>query len=276
MTNYANSHQIMLMPTPEAHRKMPDKPATPEGGGIGQSAVTATTIFASLATMLVPIPDTVEGVMLVDPRAIVIDPVNVRHGVPFDPTARGELIENMRAVGNTVPVRLRCDPGGSLGFQCLSESQRCGAALYIQQHDPRFRLRAIIADTMSDKEAFAIAEADNAGRSGITAMQRRGSERISWSGSMAAIGRNSSPRPVGAGQSSAVPSVCRLCPSTSATAVRMARHCPLFREATGTAPRRCGGGAEHPSPRRSPDCGRTPPSLVPDRFRRFSPILRYR
>lgn len=31
---------------------------------------------------------------------------------------------------------------------------------------------------MSDKEAFAIDEADNAGRSGITAMQRRGSGHI--------------------------------------------------------------------------------------------------
>lgn len=42
MTDYANSHQMMLMPTAEVHRKMPDNPATPEGGGIGQSAVTAT------------------------------------------------------------------------------------------------------------------------------------------------------------------------------------------------------------------------------------------
>lgn len=53
--------------------------------------------------------------MLVDPRAIVIDPVNVRHGVPFDPIARGELIANMRAVGvssllERFPAEHRPDP----------------------------------------------------------------------------------------------------------------------------------------------------------------------
>lgn len=42
MADYANSHQMMLMPMEEVHRKMHDNPATPEGGGIGQSAVTAT------------------------------------------------------------------------------------------------------------------------------------------------------------------------------------------------------------------------------------------
>ena len=117
MTEYTNPRQmmLMLMPMPEVHRDMPDDPATPEGGDIGQSPVAATTTLASLATMLVPIPDTVEGVMLVDPRAIVIDPVNVRHNVPFDPTARGELIAICGQWATRSPYGCAAIPAAALG-----------------------------------------------------------------------------------------------------------------------------------------------------------------
>ena len=131
---------------------------------------TATTALGSLATLFALFPDPVPGIVLVDPRAIMVDPVNVNYGVPFDPEAHGELIESMRHQGNTVPVRLRLDPSGGPGFSCPSGSRRLGAALHLQQEQPGFRLRAIVAETMTDQEAFAIAEADNAGRTGIPAM----------------------------------------------------------------------------------------------------------
>lgn len=78
----------------------------------------------------------------------------------------------MRARGNTVPVRLRRDTEGGPGLLYFSGSQRLGAALHIQQDILGFRLRAIIADVMSDREAFTIGEADNAGRNDIVPMQQ--------------------------------------------------------------------------------------------------------
>jgi ParB/RepB/Spo0J family partition protein len=175
MTDQTNdADQMMLMHLPQAH---PDKPIAvdvPAKGKPLPAPVSTSTSKAlgTLDTLLALIPDAVKGVMLVDPRIITIDPVNVRHGMRFDPAVRGELIESMRGVGNTVLVRLRRDPNGGSGFLCFSGSQRWGSAMHIQQDDPGFRLRAIIADTMTDKEAFEIAEADNAGRSGVTPMQQ--------------------------------------------------------------------------------------------------------
>lgn len=166
--------QMMLMHLPEMHFDEPTESDTPGPTKSVPTSVSipAVTALSTLDTLLVLVPDVVKGVMLVDPRAVVIDPVNVRHAMRFDPAMRAELIESMRGVGNTVPVRLRRDPDGGSGLLCLSGSQRWGAAMHIQQDDPGFRLRAIIADTMTDKEAFEIAEADNAGRTGITPMQQ--------------------------------------------------------------------------------------------------------
>lgn len=132
----------------------------------------STTALGALASLFTVIEDAVPGVVLVDPRAVTVDPVNTRAGVAFDPGARGELIVSMHANGNTVPVRLRRDPAGGPGLLCFSGSQRLGAALHIQQDYPGFRLRAIISEVTTDQEAFAIGEADNAGRTDIAPMQQ--------------------------------------------------------------------------------------------------------
>ena len=72
-------------------------PVLPEAAG---------TPLGSLAALFLVVPDVVEGIRLVDPRAIAVDRVNARHGMAFDANAQGELIESMRVAGNTVPVRL--------------------------------------------------------------------------------------------------------------------------------------------------------------------------
>lgn len=105
------------------------------------------------------------GIVRVDPRTIMIDPVNVRHGMVFDPEAQVELITSMRIIGNTVPVRLRPNPDG--GYWCPSGLQRLGAALHILHDQPGFELNAIITKSMDDREAFALGEADNAGRTAV-------------------------------------------------------------------------------------------------------------
>jgi len=88
----------------------------------------------------------------------------------------GQLPDDGLGVGpwahTDVPVRLRRDPAGGTEFLCPSGSQRLGAALHIQRDEPAFRLRAIIADAMDDREAFVLGEADNAGRTGVTPMQQ--------------------------------------------------------------------------------------------------------
>ncbi|RYY17175.1 MAG: hypothetical protein EON55_02775 [Alphaproteobacteria bacterium] len=171
--NQINAEQMMLMELPKAEpSKDHDKQEGTSPTSIASPQLPATTVLGTLATLFETFPDEVAGVVLVDPRAIAIDPVNVRHGTLFDPEARGELIESMRMMGNTVPVRLRRAPEGGPGFLCPSGSQRLGAALHIQRDNPGFRLRAVIAEAMSDAEAFEIAEADNAGRSGVTPMQQ--------------------------------------------------------------------------------------------------------
>lgn len=107
-------------------------------------------------------------IVRVDPRMITIDPVNVRHGMAFDPEAQVELITSMRIIGNTVPVRLRPNPDG--GYWCPSGSQRLGAALHILHDQSGFELNAIITKTMDDREAFALGEADNAGHTAVAPM----------------------------------------------------------------------------------------------------------
>lgn len=119
-----------------------------------------------------PIASTGSDIVLVDPRSVAVDPVNARHGLVFDATAQAELITSMRIVGNTVPVRLRRNPAGGAKLLCPSGSQRLAAALHILAEQPTFRLRAIIAEEMSDQEAFVIGEADNAGRTGVAPMQQ--------------------------------------------------------------------------------------------------------
>lgn len=165
----APDDQPMLMNLPEI---IPDVPGCDDAEGATLTPAPAATPLATLATMFEIFPSDVHGVCLIDPRAVAVDPVNARHGMVFDPDNRGELIASMRVVGNSVPVRLRRDPEGGPGFLCVSGAQRLGAALHIQKDDPGFRLRAVIADTMGDAEAFEIGEADNAGRTDIAPMQQ--------------------------------------------------------------------------------------------------------
>jgi len=113
-----------------------------------------------------------EIVSIEDPRNVLIDPRvcsvfrgNPRCNRPFVAAERKELIDSLRAYGNKVPVRARRDPNGGKGFEIYSGAQRLGAALHIQVSDPSFRLLATISDNVSDEEAFAMSEADNAGRS---------------------------------------------------------------------------------------------------------------
>jgi ParB/RepB/Spo0J family partition protein len=172
--SHATEDQPMLMDLPTSTPIVieSDGNVATADGAATPSQLAVQTPLETLSTLFVIVPDTIPGVMLVDPRAIVIDPVNVHYNVAFDPDRHGELIGSMRVVGNTAPVRLRRDPGGGPGFLCLSGSRRLGSALHIQKDDPAFRLRAIIADTMTDKEAFEIAEGDNTGRSDVSAMRQ--------------------------------------------------------------------------------------------------------
>ena len=165
----APDDQPMLMRLPEI---IPDVPGSKDAEDIAPTTMPAATPLAALAIMFEIFPGQVPGVFLIDPRAVAVDPINARHGLPFDPDTRGELIASMRTLGNSVPVRLRRDPEGGPGFLCVSGAQRLGAALHIQKEDPGFRLRALIAETMSDAEAFEIGEADNVGRTDITPMQQ--------------------------------------------------------------------------------------------------------
>lgn len=166
MTDTPPNDQMMLLslpPIPSEPRTAAKMPKHPRS----KPAVSAPNLATDPRT---PLPDVLPGIALVDPRFVTIDPVNARHGLAFDPEAQAELITSMRAVGNTVPVRLRPDAAG--GYLCPSGSQRLGAALHIQREQPGFRLRAIIADTMDDREAFALGEADNADRTNVPPMQQ--------------------------------------------------------------------------------------------------------
>lgn len=166
MTGPKPNEQMMLIDLPPSAAESDGPAAAPpqrRARPMANRIVTPPPPFA-------PVPDTVPGVMLVDPRFVAVDPVNARHGLVFDPAAQDELITSMRAIGNTVPVRLR--PGADGDYLCPSGSQRLGAALHIQREQPGFRLRAIINEAMDDREAFALGEADNAGRTSVQPMQQ--------------------------------------------------------------------------------------------------------
>lgn len=166
MTDPKFDDQMMLIDLPAAAAG-PDRPAASPPKRRARPVPAQT---APPSAPFAPVPDAIPGVMLVDPRIIAVDPVNARHGLVFDPDAQVELITSMRAIGNTVPVRLRPGPVG--GYLCPSGSQRLGAALHIQREQTGFRLRAIISEAMDDREAFALGEADNAGRTSVQPMQQ--------------------------------------------------------------------------------------------------------
>lgn len=158
---------------PEQQAMLMELPVTSDDAEVlarPKRRASAPPIAEQMTDPLAPTSDSIAGVMLVDPRLVAVDPVNARHGMVFDPVAQVELITSMSVVGNTVPVRLRPDPRG--GYLCPSGSQRLGAALHIQREQPNFRLRAIISGTMDDREAFALGEADNVGRTGVQPMQQ--------------------------------------------------------------------------------------------------------
>ncbi|WP_066663839.1 MULTISPECIES: ParB/RepB/Spo0J family partition protein [unclassified Sphingomonas] len=117
------------------------------------------------------------GIVLVDPFGIEPEPFNGRGIAVFDPDQNRELIDDIRARGNTVPVRLRPRPDGS-GWTCPSGSRRVNAGRVIAAEQPGFRVRAIIDDTMTDAEAYALCLADNHGRSEVTPLQR--GREIRW------------------------------------------------------------------------------------------------
>lgn len=158
--------QLMLIEMPAVD----DTPVKNAVSPAKRRATSAPTRTVSAPAPFAPVLDAVPGIMLVDPRFVAVDPMNARHGLVFDPLAQAELIASMRLTGNTVPVRLRPDPDG--GYLCPSGSQRLGAALHIQREQLGFRLRAIIADAMDDREAFVLGEADNAGRTNVAPMQQ--------------------------------------------------------------------------------------------------------
>ncbi|MEO9131301.1 MAG: hypothetical protein ABI240_08845 [Sphingomonas sp.] len=165
----------MARPQTDEQMMLIDLPTVPATPGVPapvrrRAAPTATRLAAPPLDPFAPVPDAVPGIMLVDPRFVAVDPINARHGLVFDAQAQAELITSMRLAGNTVPVRLRANPAG--GYLCPSGSQRLGSALHIQRDQPTFRLRAIIADAMDDREAFALGEADNAGRTGVAPLQQ--------------------------------------------------------------------------------------------------------
>lgn len=117
------------------------------------------------------------GIVLVDPFAIEPEPFNGRGLAVFDPDQNRELIDDMRARGNTVPVRLRPRPDGA-GWTCPSGSRRVNAGRVIAAEQPGFRVRAITDDTMTDADAYALCLADNHGRSEVTPLQR--GREIKW------------------------------------------------------------------------------------------------
>lgn len=166
MTDTTPNDQMMLLSLPPIPSEAPVAAKNPRRPR-SEPAVSAPNLATEPRTSL---PDALSGIALVDPRFVTVDPVNARHGLAFDPEAQAELITSMRAVGNTVPVRLRPDTVGT--YLCPSGSQRLGAALHIQREQPGFRLRAIIAETMDDREAFALGEADNAGRTNVQPMRQ--------------------------------------------------------------------------------------------------------
>jgi ParB/RepB/Spo0J family partition protein len=117
------------------------------------------------------------GFVLVDPFAIEPEPFNGRGLAVFDPDRNRELIDDMRARGNTVPVRLRPRPDGP-GWTCPSGSRRVNAGRIIAAEQPGFRVGAIIDYTMTDADAYALCLADNHGRSDVTPLQR--GREIKW------------------------------------------------------------------------------------------------
>ena len=166
MTPTGTDEQMMLIDLPEAAA------ATPAAARPGRSARSRSKRADPATDPIAMVPEANTGIVLVDPRTIAIDPINARYGLAFDPAAQAELIHSMRLAGNTVPVRLRRNPNGGSQLLCPSGSQRLGAALHILHEQPAFELRAIVANEMTDQEAFVIGEADNAGRTGIAPMQQ--------------------------------------------------------------------------------------------------------
>lgn len=117
------------------------------------------------------------GIVLVDPFAIEPEPFNGRGLAVFDPARNRDLIDAMRVRGNTVPVRLRPRADGQ-GWTCASGSRRVNAGRIIAANQPGFRVAAIIDESMTDTEAYALCLADNRGRNGVTALQQ--GREIKW------------------------------------------------------------------------------------------------
>jgi ParB/RepB/Spo0J family partition protein len=110
-------------------------------------------------------------IVFINPFLIEPEPFNGRGLAVFDPQQNRELIEDMRARGNTVPVRLR-PKADDAGFTCPSGSRRVNAARVIAADDPEFRVAAIVDVAMTDAQAYALCLSDNYGRSEVTPLQR--------------------------------------------------------------------------------------------------------
>lgn len=117
------------------------------------------------------------GIVLIDPFAVQPEPFNGRGLAIFDPDRNRELIDDIRTRGNTVPVRVRPRPDGS-GWTCPSGSRRVNAARVIAAEQSGFRVRAIIDESMTNADAYALCLADNHGRTGVTPLQR--GREIKW------------------------------------------------------------------------------------------------
>lgn len=108
-------------------------------------------------------------VIEIDPRKAFISPVNGRCGVPLEASEHKTLFESMRDEGQKVPVIGRFAPDDR--FEIIAGSRRWGVALQLLQSNPEFRLKAQVV-VANDKQAWWIAEAENAGRRDVTPRQR--------------------------------------------------------------------------------------------------------
>jgi ParB/RepB/Spo0J family partition protein len=114
-------------------------------------------------------PGEEELVVLLDPKKCVVSKANGRFGVAFDPAKSAELLADIRRQGQKTPVIVRRTSDG--GYELVAGTRRLGAILELRKHQPELKIRAYLR-TLSDEEAWQIADAENAGRRDLTTLQR--------------------------------------------------------------------------------------------------------
>lgn len=124
--------------------------------------------------MNIPWSTTAGSVDLVrlDPKRVQPWHGNARDRTGLNPSSCADLINDIAKDGeNRVPVIVRRIPGDNLYFELVAGTRRHFAVTHLQNSDPNVVLVARVM-TLTDQEAFRIADSENLKRNDVSAVER--------------------------------------------------------------------------------------------------------